>query len=1009
MNTLAIAEVMSRNILGKVMFADGASIHVWRLVLALLGITFGTQAFTAPAQLQLENELLLELRLDGERLVQDVLGYQRGDEFLLSLDELANGLGFLLAVDAEQGMANGWFISEDRLFSLDLQNALVVSEGKQWPLSDGEAVMFEGGLFVETKALEKWFPLRLSAVIRELYLNIEADETLPIQQRSQRRNISIGGTTSSREAQFPLQETPYRILGPHTTKLRLGLSSVRQTPDSDADYSSNYALLSRGDLGWMTSTISLAGQSEESMTGALLKLERTAFDGPLGLNHVEVGDVSAGGGRGLLLRGGGGRDEQSGRFDLEVITIEGSQLPDWDVELYQNGQLITIQTTGLDGRYVFEDIPLQFGENRFELKFFGPFGEIESREEVYFLGLGMLAPGRISYEMSAVESGRTVFGLDDSEEASGSGIFSGGFNLGLSRNLTVGAGVTSREVDGERLESSSARLGISTSRFYGNVNYVDTPGAQNSVSTSLSTRVGTTSLILGYTQYFDEPELASSPQKWQSSLGVTSSVFAFPIKFETEMLEQEDRTAVNTVIGTTTPLAGMGQFSSSLWYSSAEERLDGITTSTSLSGGQSSFNTVIKPWAFRLSTSYGFEPETELIDLSANGSLSIDRNLGLELNVRQDTRIDTTYYAAGINWLLDQVVINARVGYDSDERWVGLINLSTTLAPQPGTLMPRFDSLASVSTGAVEVRVFEDENGAMGQPYSGVDVKGVQAWRHATTDERGLAYLSRMPAHRQIDIQLDESSLADSELRSKNPGVSVIPRPGSYAIVDFPVVRTAELEGHVLTDDGGNEAPVSRALVSLKTLDGEVVAQRRSAFDGFFLFDGIEPGEYQVTLDDALDGRVLDRPDNVSVLSSNGVIRGLDFTLRATEESPVTLGTFAQSEESQPESLFASSPPTLASAVPEEKVQVEPLDNLPADEGQWFVQLGAYGSRTLAEEYWDRVKPSLQAFEDKTPRYEPYQNMTRLLVGPGRAQGAANELCQQFKAGSVDCLVRRVE
>ncbi|ASJ75934.1 SPOR domain-containing protein [Granulosicoccus antarcticus] len=987
------------------MLTDGAYIRGWRLVLAFLCITFGTQAFTAPAQLQLENELLLELRLDGERLDLDVLGYQRGEEFLVSLNELANGLGFLIAVDAEQGLAEGWYISEDRFFSLDLQNAVVVSDGQQWPISEGEAVMFEGELYVETKALEKWFPLRLSAVIRELYLNIEADELLPIQKRTQRRKHPIGGTSSNREAQFPLQETPYRLLGPHTTKLRLGFSSVRQTPDSRADYGSNYALLSRGDLGWMTSTISLSGQSEESLTGARLKLERTAFDGPLGLNHVEVGDVSAGGGRGLLLRGGGGRNEQSGRFDLEVITLEGSQLPDWDVELYQNGQLITIQTTGQDGRYVFEDLPLQFGENRFELKFFGPFGETESREEVYFLGLGMLAPGGISYEMSAVESGRTVFGLNDGEGESGNGLFSGGFNFGLSRNLTVGAGVTSREVAGERLESSNARLGISTSRFYGNVNYVNTPGAQSSVSTSLSTRLGITSLNLGYTQYFDEPELASSPQKWQTSIGITSSVFDFPVKFKAETREQENSTAYNAVIGTTTTLAGMGQFSSSLWYSSADERLNGITTRTSLTGGQSNFRTVIKPWSFRLSTSYDFEPETELIDLSATGSLSIDRNLSLDLDIRHDPRIDTTYYAAGINWVLDHVVINARVGYDSDERWVGLINLSTTLAPQPGTLMPRFDSLASVGAGAVEVRVFEDENGAVGQPYAGVDIKGVQAWRRATTDERGLAYLSRMPAHRQVDIQLEEATLADTELRSRNPGVSVIPRPGSYAVVDFPIIRTVELEGHVVTADGDEEMPVSRALVSLKTLDGAVVAQRRSAFDGFFLFDGIEPGDYQLSLEDALDGRVLDRPDNLTVLSSNGVIRGLDFTLRAIEEKAVTLGTFAQKEESQPQPIIAPVVPVLASAEPE----VEAVPESPVEEGSWFVQLGAYGTRDLAQAFWNRVSQGAQAFEGKTPRFEQYQNMTRLLVGPGQGRDAANQLCQQLQADSLECLVRSMD
>lgn len=896
------------------MFANGNFTHRWRLLLALLSFTFVTQALSAPVELKLENELLLELRLDGEVLGLDVLGYQRGEDFLLSLDELANGLGFPITVDGVQGSASGWYISEDRAFSLDLARATVISGDKNWMLADGEAVIFQGGLYVETKALQKWFPLRLSAIVRELYLDVEPTEPLPIQQRFNRRGHDIiVGSSDYQEPEYPLQDTPYQLLGPHITKLRMGYSTVRQTPDSDAEFATNYATLSRGDLGWMTSTLSLAGQSGDSFTGARLKLERTAFDGPLGVNHVELGDVDAGGFRGFLLRGSGGGSEQGGRFDNESVSLEGSQLPDWDVELYQNDQLIMTQTTGQDGRYLFEDVPLLFGENRFELRFFGPYGEIESREEFHFLGVGMLEPGRISYEAAAVQNGRTVFGVNDSdgEGDRGSGIYTGNFNLGLSRNLTVGAGIRSLEVNGGRFASSNVGIGLSTSRLYGSLRYFDTPDSQNSVSTSLRTQLGGTSLNLGYTRFFDDPVLADSPQKWRTNMDITSYVFAVPIKLDVETQEQEDSTQLDAVLGTTKPLLGFGRLSSSLWYGSDEERLNGSTTRTSQTGGQSSFHTVIKPWAFRLSASYSFKPETELLEFTADSSLRIERDLTLDLNIRQDPTTDTTYYGGGINWHLDQVAINARVSYDSNERWVGLITLSTALVHQPGTLRPRLDSRASVDAGSVEVRVFEGANGAEVKPHAGVGVNGVQAWRKATTDENGVAYLSRMPAHRQVDIEIDESTLPDSELRSKNPGISIISRPGSYAVVDFPVVRTAELEGHVVIADGGDKKPVSRALVLLKTPDGEVVAQRRTAFDGFYLFDGIEPGTYQVSLEEPLGKRLLNGPGRVTVLSSNGVIRGLDFALRAAPAKTIILERLVQEGALQQQSIVMPNSPVL--------------------------------------------------------------------------------------------------
>ena len=93
-----------------------------------------------------------------------------------------------------------------------------------------------------------------------------------------------------------------------------------------------------------------------------------------------------------------------------------------------------------------------------------------------------------------------------------------------------------------------------------------------------------------------------------------------------------------------------------------------------------------------------------------------------------------------------------------------------------------------------------------------------------------------MPAYRKIDIELDDSTLYDVEMRSRVPGVSIVSRPGSYNVIDFPLVHTAELESQISTTVNGEEMPVGRALVSLKLTDGKVVTQTRTAFNGFYLF-----------------------------------------------------------------------------------------------------------------------------------------------------------------------------
>ncbi|MFK7889631.1 MAG: SPOR domain-containing protein [Granulosicoccus sp.] len=1017
------------------MFVDNGFIRGWCLtVICVYAISFTDLAFAAPAVLSPENELLLELRLDGKATGLDILGYQRGAEFMLSLDELTSALGLSIVVDAANGKASGWYISKDRLFALDLANEKVSSGDNSWRLKDGQAVLFQGELYVESMAFESWFPLKLSTVVRELYLNVEPTELLPIQRKINRRARSVqGAVDSEKEVIHPLQETPYQFFSPHTTRLRLGYSTIRDSFENEARYNANFATLSRGELGWMTSTLSLAGGAEESLTAARLRLERSAFDGPFGINHVEIGDVSGGGFRGVLIKGASSGSVDGQRPENEKVTLEGNQLPDWDVELYQNEQFIAIQTTGQDGRYLFEDIELVFGENRFEFQYFGPNGERDSREEFYYLGAEMLAPGNVSYQFTATQNGETVFGLSEKAETvdAGSSIYETNINVGLTPNITLNGSIANRQSNGETFNSGAIGLGFSTSLLYGSVQYATATQALSSIKTSLRTRLRNSSVNLEFTRFFFESIMdgevennGASLQKWQSSVDVSSSLYDIPVKFQADIQESENTTTQRMALGTTIPFWGAGSLSTSVWHVASEERLEGFGLTSSSSGGQASFNKILRPWAFRLSAVYGFKPEAKINQLIANSRLRIDSNMNLTLGVRQSGTTDIVTYDGGINWFLEYGSVGARVSFDSNDRWSGFITFGTTLVQHPQTLWPSLDKRASVNSGRVEARVYEAVNDGEFQPYEGATINSVQIWRKAETNADGVAFLSSVPVQKQVDIELDESTLEDYDLRSINPGVSIITRPGSYAIVNFPLIRTAELEGHLYTVEKGKEVPVPRALVTLKSTDGDVLTQTRTAFDGFYLFEGVAPGEYRVSLESDLEKRVIRRPSTVSVLSSSGVVGGLDYKLRPLESSLVHRGSFAAQGESQQDSADALTLPTLAGALPDLESKRSPQQSakppatkpetprpkaLKANDDNWFVQIGAYGSSALAQAAWKRLSQATQVLQGKTARFMPFQSMTRLLVGPGRAKNVATSLCQQLKANSLDCMVRRVE
>ena len=118
----------------------------------------------------------------------------------------------------------------------------------------------------------------------------------------------------------------------------------------------------------------------------------------------------------------------------------------------------------------------------------------------------------------------------------------------------------------------------------------------------------------------------------------------------------------------------------------------------------------------------------EYRQLSATGNLSVDNNMSLDLGIRQNSATDVTSYSSGINWRFEKVQVSTRVGYDSNERWSGVISAAITLVHQPGTLLPRLDRRASVSSGSVEARVFEDVTDSERQPVEGANVSAPQNW-----------------------------------------------------------------------------------------------------------------------------------------------------------------------------------------------------------------------------------------------------------------------------------------
>jgi len=513
-----------------------------------------------------------------------------------------------------------------------------------------------------------------------------------------------------------------------------------------------------------------------------------------------------------------------------------------------------------------------------------------------------------------------------------------------------------------------------------------------------------------------------------------------PYTLNADHNEREQSSGSSASLGTTVRVFDNDRFSTSLNYSRSEDAAEDESIDESVRGAFS-FSTQFRPWSLRVGADYTFSPQTEFNSVFASTDLRIDDRMSMNLDVDHTVTSDYTSYRMGLNWQLEHFIISPQVIYDSNERWVGLLSLSTSLGTAPDRLTPTFSRFSQTGFGNVKSRVFVDDDGdgvlsPGDQLVSGARVSALQSWREAETNADGTAYMSRLSPDRRTDIVLDPSSIEDLELQPATQSVSVEPRAASWSYVDFPMVRASELEGHVysIPTPGADPLPQSRALVELVDAKGEVVSRQRTAFDGFYLFSSVTPGRYRVRIGGESAELVRRAPPAVEVTADSGVIRDLDFIIEswrqgnlqnslvpaseATDEgrqrdgfAPASSTPIVPTSPGTPEPEVISEPlkertgdnADEVSPAPDETVEPEPITPV----GDWYVQLGAFGEINNAENLWDTLLRQGLIASDKNPVYDSAGGLTRLLVGPGVTEAEARSLCGALKEQGRDCLVKQ--
>ena len=152
------------------------------------------------------------------------------------------------------------------------------------------------------------------------------------------------------------------------------------------------------------------------------------------------------------------------------------------------------------------------------------------------------------------------------------------------------------------------------------------------------------------------------------------------------------------------------------------------------------------------------------------------------------------------------------------------------------------------------------------------------------TDEEGFFLLPELRPYRPYSISIESRDLDALFVPQTDEGW-IEPRPGQGVEYNIPVVAVSGLSGFIENINDIEGLNLNQVNVVLNDDSGEEIKRVRPEFDGFFIIEDIQPGEYELKLD--LPENIVSKPDYIKIeipFDEYGVwLRAKNFELELSE------------------------------------------------------------------------------------------------------------------------------
>ncbi len=768
----------------------------------------------------------------GGREVEAII---KGNEVYLSVTDVFDFLKIKNTISSNLDSVSGFFLDQKNRYLIDLNQNLIFLGNKTITLGKDEIIGTSTTLYLKLRNYGSIFGLDCAFNFRSLSVQLTTKLDLPVireqRQELMRTNVSklkkeiIADTILKRTySAFNAGAFDWSVIstqqnqGLNNTRLNMRIGTI--VAGGETNIVLNYDSQRKANLREQSYQWRYVNNDQKALRQAVagkIAVQSTSslFAPVVGLKLTNTATTY--------------------RRSFDSYTLSDFTEPDWLVELYVNNSLVDYVKADASGFFTFR-VPLVYGNSALKLRFFGPWGEERTKEQIFNVPYNFLPSNEIEYTLTAgmLEDGKhSRFSRAD-------------FKYGLSKSITIGTGA--EYLSSIRLNQVMPFVNASV-RLASNLLFTADYTHNVRGTALLNYRLPSNLLIeINYIKYKKGQTAINGNFLEERKLFISK-----PLKLGS--FYGFSRISLNQMV-----YPNSKQTTADFLFSAAARGMSASLTTTALSLTPDYLNIVSNlamtfqlpyRFTFRPQIQYGYKFNTinevriELekqvfkrgfLNLNYINNLNYNQeNFGLSL------RFDLSFARASFSarQTTDRLVLTQSLnGGASYSKRNSILDLNTS---------------TNVGRGGLVVYPFLDLNLNNLRDKNEPKIPGLQLKVNGGRIEKNLSdttiHIKDLEPYTDYLIELDPSSFDNIAWQLKNKTFKVTIEPNSQKLIEVPVKVSAEVTGMVYANSEVQTGQ-GRILVNFYR-NGKLTSRTLSEGDGYYSYLGLSPGSYTAAVDSA--------------------------------------------------------------------------------------------------------------------------------------------------------------